>query len=131
MKANESVKNYPSERRMYANYTARSIKKVCKEIGPRFAGSEQEKKAVEYMAEDLKTCCDEVGMDEYTVSPMAFLGWIPLAVILMTVSSALFFAVALLNLAYQILFVSIGLVAVTLFFIITEEPRRWRGSLTD
>ena len=32
---------------MYANYTARSIKKVCKEIGPRFAGSEQEKKAVE------------------------------------------------------------------------------------
>ena len=44
LKANESVKNYPSERRMYANYAARSIKKVCKEIGPRFAGSEAEKK---------------------------------------------------------------------------------------
>ena len=120
MKANESVKNYPSERRMYANYTARSIKKVCKEIGPRFAGSEQEKKAVEYMAEDLKTCCDEVGMDEYTVSPMAFLGWIPLSIILMTISSALFFAVALFNLAYQLLFVSVALVAVCLFFIVTE-----------
>ena len=32
---------------MYANYTARSIKKVCKEIGPRFAGSEAEKKGID------------------------------------------------------------------------------------
>ena len=62
---------------MYANYTARSIKKVCKEIGPRFAGSEEEKKSIEYMAEDLKTCCDEVKTESYTVHPKAFLGWIP------------------------------------------------------
>ena len=120
MKASESVKNYPSERRMYANYTLRSIKKVCKEIGGRFAGSEEEKKAIDYMAEDLRTCCDEVGMDEYTVSPMAFLGWIPLSVVLMTVSSLLFFAVAFFNLAYQLLFVSVALVAICLFFIVTE-----------
>ena len=120
MKASESVKNYPSERRMYANYTLRSIKKVCKEIGGRFAGSEEEKKAIEYMAEDLRTCCDEVGMDEYTVSPMAFLGWIPLSVVLMTVSSLLFFAVAFFNLAWPILFASLALVLICLFFIVTE-----------
>ena len=120
MKASESVKNYLSERRMYANYTARSIKKVCKEIGPRFAGSEQEKKAIEYMAEDLRTCCDEVGMDEYTVSPMAFLGWIPLSVVLMTISSLLFFAVAFFDLPWQLTFISLALVAICLFFIITE-----------
>ena len=60
LKANESVKNYESTRRMYANYTARSIKKVCNEIGPRFAGSEEEKKSIEYMAEDMKTCCNDV-----------------------------------------------------------------------
>ena len=120
MKANESVKNYPSERRMYANYTARSIKKVCKEIGPRFSGSEQEKASIDYMAEDMKTCCDVVGKDEYTVSPMAFLGWIPLSIILMTISSLLFFAVSFFNLPYQLLFVSLALVAVCLFFIVTE-----------
>lgn len=120
MKANESVKKYPSERRMYANYTARSIKKVCKEIGPRFSGSEQEKASIDYMAEDMKTCCDVVGKDEYTVSPMAFLGWIPLSIILMTVSSLLFFAVSFFNLPYQLLFVSLALVAVCLFFIVTE-----------
>lgn len=120
MKASESVKNYPSERRMYANYTARSIKKVCKEIGPRFAGSEEEKKGIDYMEEELKTCCDEVGRDEYTVRPMAFLGWIPLSVVLMTVSSLLFFAVAFFQLPYQLLFISTALIATCVFFIITE-----------
>lgn len=105
---------------MYANYTARSIKKVCKEIGPRFAGSEAEKKSIDYMEEDLRTCCDEVGRDEFPVHPMAFLGWVPLSVVLMTVSSLLFFAVAFFGLAYQLLFVSTALIAISLFFIITE-----------
>ena len=45
MKASESVKNYPSERRMYSNYVLRNIKKICKEIGPRCAGSEKELEA--------------------------------------------------------------------------------------
>ena len=120
MKASESVKNYPSERRMYANYTARSIKKVCKEIGPRFSGTEAEKKSIDYMEAELKTCCDEVGRDEYPVHPMAFLGWVPLSVVLMTISSLLFFAVAFFALPYQLLFVSTALIAVCLFFIVTE-----------
>ena len=44
LKANESVKNYAASVRMYTNYTVREIKKICKEIGPRPAGSESEKK---------------------------------------------------------------------------------------
>lgn len=119
MKANESVKNYESTRRMYANYTARSIKKVCKEIGPRFAGSEQEKKSIEYMAEDLKTCCDDVKIDSYTVSPKAFLGWIPLSVVLMTISCALFFVAQFFEIA-PLFYVSTALTVICLFFIITE-----------
>ena len=91
MRASESVKNYQSERRMYTNYAARAIKKVCKEIGPRFSGTEQEKKGIEFMAEELKTCCDDVKIDSYAVHPKAFLGWIPLSVALMTVSSVLLF----------------------------------------
>ena len=45
MKAEESVKNYPSTLRMYTNYTTREIKKVCKTIGPRGSGSKEERAA--------------------------------------------------------------------------------------
>lgn len=119
MKANESVKNYESTRRMYTNYAARSIKKVCKEIGPRFAGSEEEKKSIEYMAEDLKTCCDEVKIESYTVHPKAFLGWIPLSVVLMTISCALFFVAQFFAIA-PLFYVAAALTAICLFFIVTE-----------
>lgn len=104
---------------MYANYTARSIKKVCKEIGPRFSGSEQEKKAVEYMAEELKTCCDDVKIDSFSVHPKAFLGWIPLSVVLMTVSSVLFFVAQQFEIA-PLFYVPIVFAAICIFFIITE-----------
>lgn len=119
MKASESVKNYQSERRMYTNYAARAIKKVCKEIGPRFAGTEEEKKGIDFMAEELKTCCDEVKTESFTVHPKAFLGWIPLSVVLMTVASVLlllgqFFAIA------PLFYVSVALAVICFFFIITE-----------
>lgn len=119
MKANESVKNYESTRRMYANYAARSIKKVCKEIGPRFSGTEAEKKSIEYMAEDMKTCCNDVKIDSYTVHPKAFLGWIPLSVVLMTISCVLFF-VAQFFAIVPVFYVSLALTAICIFFIVTE-----------
>ena len=119
LKASESVKNYQSERRMYTNYAARAIKKVCKEIGPRFAGSEEEEKGIGFMEAELKTCCDEVKTDSFTVHPKAFLGWIPLSVVLMTISSVLFFLGQFLVLP-ALFYVSVALAAVCFFFIITE-----------
>lgn len=119
MKANESVKNYESTRRMYTNYAARSIKKVCKEIGPRFAGSEEEKKSIEYMAEDLKICCDDVQIESFPVHPKAFLGWIPLSVVLMTISCALFFVAQFFAIA-PLFYVALALTVICLFFIVTE-----------
>jgi hypothetical protein len=119
MKANESVKNYESTRRMYANYAARSIKKVCKEIGPRFSGSEAEKKGIEYMAEDLKTCCDDVKIDSFSVHPKAFLGWIPFSVVLMTISSVLVFLGQYFEIA-PLFYVSVALSLICIFSIITE-----------
>ena len=119
MKANESVNNYESTRRMYANYTARSIKKVCKEIGPRFAGSEEEKKSVEYMAEDLKSCCDEVKTESYPVHPKAFMGWIPFSVVAMTIASVVFFLAQFFVIA-PLFYVSLALTVICLFFIVTE-----------
>ncbi len=121
MKANESVKNYPSERRMYANYVARSIKKICKEFGPRGAGTEQEKKALEWMANDLKESCDEVKTQEFTIHPGAFMGWIRLTVVFVTMAAILVFLTHFLpNLALYFSIGALVLVAISLFFIITE-----------
>ncbi|MBQ7296521.1 MAG: M28 family peptidase [Clostridia bacterium] len=76
MKASESVKNYASSVRMYTNYTVREIKKICKEIGPRPAGSESEKKAQEYIADQMRTAADEVTIEEFKLSPKAFMSFI-------------------------------------------------------
>ncbi|MBQ4267107.1 MAG: M20/M25/M40 family metallo-hydrolase [Clostridia bacterium] len=76
MKANESVKNYAASVRMYTNYTVREIKKICKTIGPRIAGSEQEYEAHKHIAEEMKTCCDEVAIEEFKLSPEAFMSWV-------------------------------------------------------
>lgn len=119
MKANESVKNYPSERRMYANYAARAIKKVCKEIGPRFSGTEAEKQSIEYMSEELKTCCDDVKIDSFSVHPKAFLGWIPMSGTLMIIASVLFFVAQFFEIA-ALFIATVAISAVCLFFGITE-----------
>lgn len=119
MKASESVKNYQSERRMYTNYAARGIKKVCKEIGPRFSGSEQEKQSIEYFSEELKTCCDDVKVDSFSVHPKAFLGWIPMSGIIMIFASLIFFAAQFFAIT-PLFFVPAILSAVCIFFGVTE-----------
>ena len=121
MKASESVKNYPSERRMYANYVARGIKKLVKETGPRPAGGETELKAQEIMAEDLKTSCDEVKIEEFKVSRWAFMSWVQLCVYFAIISAGLFFAGHFLP-DYSMYFEIAGaaLLIIAVFFIITE-----------
>ena len=79
MKASESNPNYPSKVREMTNYTIREIKKVCKDIGPRPSGEENERKAQDYVA-------DSVVKEKFELHPKAFMGWVPLDVILMTIS---------------------------------------------
>ncbi|MBQ5969615.1 MAG: M20/M25/M40 family metallo-hydrolase [Clostridia bacterium] len=76
MKASESVKNYPSTLRMYANYTTREIKKVCKTIGPRASGSDKEREAQEHFKGELETCSDHVVLEDFRVHPVAFMAWV-------------------------------------------------------
>ena len=61
---------------MYTNYTTREIKKVCKTIGPRGSGSEAERAAQEHFVEEMKTGADEVKLEEFKVSPVAFMAWV-------------------------------------------------------
>ena len=112
MKANESVKNYAASVRMYTNYTVREIKKMCKEIGPRPAGSESEKKAQEYIVEQMKTCADEVSIEPFKLAPDAFMAWVRMDGILLLI--AVLFAML------KIPVVSMILTAIALAFCIGE-----------
>lgn len=85
MKASESIPNYKSGLRMYANFAARTIKKVCAEIGPREAGTQAELDAQNFMAKQVGDAADEVYQEEFRISHRAFLGWLRLAGILMLI----------------------------------------------
>ncbi len=88
MRASESIKNFKSGLRMYANFSARSIKKICQEIGPREAGTQAELDAQNYMANLVGDAADEVKQEEFRISHRAFLGWLRLAGIFMLISTA-------------------------------------------
>ena len=117
MKANESVKNYPASVRMYTNYTIREIKKICKTIGPRLAGSEQEYEAQKYIAEEMKTCCDEVTIEDFQLAPEAFMRWVRIDGILILLAVLFTF----LNLAV----VSFVLTAAAIMFLFCEFLMYW------
>ena len=89
MQARESNANYPSRRREMANFAAREIKRVCKEIGPRASGEENERKAQAYLAESMKSVADSVEIEDFELHPKAFMGWVLLDVCLMLVSGVL------------------------------------------
>ena len=65
MKASESNPNYPSKVREMTNYTIREIKKVCKDIGPRPSGEENERKAQDYVADSMSKVADSVVKEKF------------------------------------------------------------------
>lgn len=74
-----------------AKFMVDEITNVCKECGKRAPGSEGEKKAVEYMGNQLKPYCDDVRMEPFDVYPAAFMGWIYLSVTMYIIGLAAFF----------------------------------------
>jgi hypothetical protein len=80
MSARESIPQYTQKLREYTNFAVRGIRKVCKEVGPREAGSPAERQAQASMAKELESCCDTVRTEPFKTAPHAFLGWINIAV---------------------------------------------------
>lgn len=76
MKAYESHAHYPSKVRECSNFAIREIKKVCKEVGPRPAGYEAEKKGQDYVEKLMTPIADEVKRETFTLSPKAFMSWV-------------------------------------------------------
>lgn len=88
MKASESIPNFKSGLRMYANFAARTIKKVCQEIGPREAGTQAELDAQNFIAQQVGDSADEVKQETFKVAHRAFLMWLRLGGILLLISVA-------------------------------------------
>ena len=76
MKAYESNTHYASKVRECSNFAIREIKKVCKEVGPRPAGYEGEKKGQDYVEKLMTPIADEVKRENFTLSPKAFMSWV-------------------------------------------------------
>lgn len=112
MKAQDSVKNYPSALREMTNFSVRGIKKICKDVGPRPAGSEQEHEAQKLMAAELDGACDKVEIEPFDVHPGAFLGWILTDGIMMIAAIVLFF--------FSMSAIALALCALSLIFAIVE-----------
>ena len=112
MKAQDSVKNYPSALREMTNFSVRGIKKICKDVGPRPAGSEQEHEAQKLMAAELDGACDKVEIEPFDVHPGAFLGWLLPHGIMMIAAIVLFF--------FGMSAIALALCALSLIFAIVE-----------
>ena len=123
MLARESNANYPSRRREMTNYTIREIKRVCKDIGPRESGEESERKAQAYVAESMKNVADSVEVEDFSLHPKAFMGWVLVDVVMMLFSSLLFFF-SNLDFAAQyatgLNAAALVLSALSIFFLVTE-----------
>ncbi|MBQ7580800.1 MAG: M28 family peptidase [Clostridia bacterium] len=65
MKAYESVENYDSRIREYANYSYRQSRNVCKNIGKREAGSKEENDLLLHVKNELETCADTVETEQF------------------------------------------------------------------
>ena len=87
MKPQDCGPQYQSKLRECANFAAWTIKKVCKEIGPRPSGSEAELKAEEFMAKQTGKAADSVLTESFPVATKAFFGWTKIDGVLLFIAS--------------------------------------------
>ena len=124
MKAYESHTHYPSKVRECSNFAIREIRKVCKEVGPRPAGYEGEKKGQDYVEKLMTPIADEVKRENFTLSPKAFMSWVMIDGALALVAAVfgiLCFAFNMPPVVETVLRgVSVALVVLAVFFLLGE-----------
>lgn len=62
-------------------YMADGIRYVCENFKERSPGSHSERKAQKYLKGELEKWADKVEMEDFSVHPAAFMGWIPAAAV--------------------------------------------------
>lgn len=104
MKPQDCGPQYKSKLRESANFAAWTIKKVCKDIGPRPAGSEEELKAQEFIAKQTGKAADEVKTEEFTVARKAFFGWMQIDAVLLALAAIfMVFKMAAVSLVFALI----------------------------
>lgn len=89
----------PNERKEQSvDYICNGIKDVIVKFGARDPGSQGERNAQEYMAEELRQYSDEVTIEDFKLNPHSFMGWIPITVTLVLIALAVSFFIPLLSL---------------------------------
>jgi len=76
----------------YKDYMYNLIDRVITTIGPRASCSDNEEKAGQLLAEELKPICDQVNIEPFTCSPNTMLGFFPVMVVLYLVSIFFYWA---------------------------------------
>lgn len=103
MKPQDCGPQYKSKLRECANFAAWTIKKVCKDIGPRPAGSEEELKAQEFMARQTGSAADTVVTEEFPVARKAFFGWMQIDAVCLIIGTVfLLFGMPIVSLALAV-----------------------------
>ena len=124
MKAYESHPHYPSKVRECSNFAIREIKKVCKDVGPRPAGYEGEKKGQDHVEALMTPIADEVKRESFTLSPKAFMSWVMIDGALALVAAILGILCFAFDMppAVETVFrvVSVALVVLAVFFLLGE-----------
>ncbi len=124
MKAYESHTHYPSKVRECSNFAIREIKKVCKEVGPRPAGYEGEKKGQDYVENLMTPIADEVKRENFTLSPKAFMSWVMIDGALALVAAVLGILCFAFNMPpvveTALRIISVALVVTAVFFLLGE-----------
>ena len=108
--------NYVIDSDENSDYMYNIIKDILEEVGPRYPCSENERKASEMMAEELKNKCDSVEIEEFKTYPRALHGWIKIAVGLILTSALIFMLLPLNSLIISIISLGIDLLVIYMIF---------------
>ena len=65
--------------KILTEFATDSIRHLCDSFGPRPCGEESERKALEYMCEQLKPYADKVWIENFKCNPDAFMSFVPVA----------------------------------------------------
>ena len=92
MKLEDLNLNPVAKIRESTNFTVREIRKVCKTIGPRAAGSKNESKSQDYVIENCGKFADTAVKEPFKLAPRAFMAWPWLGATVEFIAIALYFA---------------------------------------
>ncbi|MCD7827422.1 MAG: M28 family metallopeptidase [Clostridiales bacterium] len=103
MKPQDCGPRYSSNLRECANFAVWTIKKICKDIGPRPSAGEEELKAQELIAKQTGSAADTAETREFTAAPAAFYGWMKIDAVLLAVGALLLlFKMPVLTLVFSV-----------------------------